>query len=169
MLPFREMLDMLLPPSVYYRRRIAEEVDAGEPELDLLPELVRRGSTAVDVGANQGFFSFALAQHAAQVVAFEPNPDYALSALKAAFDAGAKFLVLCDTNGGTLPEDAYRIVSEAKAKLPNANFGIHAHNDTEQAVAVSLAAVRGGAPGGVPALTVAIVVLGEISADRCAI
>ena len=71
MLPFREMLDMLLPPSVYYRRRIAEEVDAGEPELDLLPELVRRGSTAVDVGANQGFFSFALAQHAAQVVAFE--------------------------------------------------------------------------------------------------
>ena len=56
MLPFREMLDMLLPPSVYYRRRIAEEVDAGEPELDLLPELVRRGSTAVDVGANQGFF-----------------------------------------------------------------------------------------------------------------
>ena len=76
---------------------------------------------------------------------YKANPDYALSALKAAFDAGAKFLVLCDTNGGTLPEDAYRMVSEAKAKLPGANFGIHAHNDTEQAVAVSLAAVRGGA------------------------
>ena len=74
MLPFREMLTMLMPPSVYYRRRIAEEVDAGEPELDLLPELVRRGGTAVDVGANQGFFAFALAQHAGQVVAFEPNP-----------------------------------------------------------------------------------------------
>ena len=80
MLPFRELLTMLMPPSVYYRRRIAEEVDAGEPELDLLPELVRRGGTAVDVGANQGFFSFALAQHAGHVVAFEPNADYALFA-----------------------------------------------------------------------------------------
>ncbi len=80
MLPLPEMLTMLLPPSVYYRRRIAEEVDAGEPELDLLPELVRRSGTAVDVGANQGFFSFALAQHTGHVVAFEPNPDYALFA-----------------------------------------------------------------------------------------
>jgi FkbM family methyltransferase len=80
MLPFRELLTMLMPPSVYYRRRIAEEVDAGEPELALLPELVRRGGTAVDVGANQGFFSFALAGIAGQVVAFEPNPDYALFA-----------------------------------------------------------------------------------------
>ncbi len=54
------------------------------------------------------------------------------------------WIVLCDTNGGTLPEDVYRIVTEVKAKLPAANLGIHAHNDTEQAVAVSLAAVRGG-------------------------
>ena len=76
---------------------------------------------------------------------YRSNPDYALSALKAAFDAGARWLVLCDTNGGTLPEDAYRIVSEVKAKLPTANLGVHAHNDTEQAVAVSLAALRGGA------------------------
>jgi 2-isopropylmalate synthase len=73
------------------------------------------------------------------------NPDYALQCLKAAFDNGAKWLVLCDTNGGTMPEDVYRIVSEVKAKLPGAALGIHAHNDTEQAVAVSLAAVRGGA------------------------
>jgi FkbM family methyltransferase len=80
MLPFREQLAMLMPPSVYYRRRIAEEVDAGEPELALLPELVRRGGTAVDVGANQGFFSSALAEVAGRVVAFEPNPDYALFA-----------------------------------------------------------------------------------------
>jgi 2-isopropylmalate synthase len=53
--------------------------------------------------------------------------------------------VLCDTNGGTLPEDVYRIVSEVRSELPEAAFGVHAHNDTEQAVAVSLAAVRGGA------------------------
>jgi 2-isopropylmalate synthase len=76
---------------------------------------------------------------------FKANPDYALSALKAAHDAGARWLVLCDTNGGTLPEDAYRIVSEVKSKHPKFNLGIHAHNDTEQAVAVSLAALRGGA------------------------
>jgi 2-isopropylmalate synthase len=76
---------------------------------------------------------------------YRANPDYALSALKAAKDAGATTLVLCDTNGGTMPEDAYRIVSEVRAKLPNVTLGVHAHNDTEQAVAVSLAAIRGGA------------------------
>ena len=75
---------------------------------------------------------------------YKANPDYALSCLKAAHDAGARWLVLCDTNGGTLPEDVYRIVSEVKAKLPSANLGIHAHNDTEQAVAVSFAALSGG-------------------------
>jgi 2-isopropylmalate synthase len=76
---------------------------------------------------------------------YRANADYALSALRAAFDAGANWLVLCDTNGGTLPEDAYRIVSEVKAQLPKANLGVHAHNDTEQAVAVSFAALRAGA------------------------
>ncbi|MEI9886535.1 MAG: citramalate synthase [Rhizomicrobium sp.] len=76
---------------------------------------------------------------------YKANPDYALQCIKAAHDAGARWLVLCDTNGGTLPEDVYRIVSEVKAKLPAAALGIHAHNDTEQAVAVSLAALRGGA------------------------
>ena len=65
-------------------------------------------------------------------------------ASRAAHEAGAKWLVLCDTNGGTMPEDVYRIVSEVKAKLPGAALGIHAHNDTEQAVAVSLAAIRAG-------------------------
>ena len=76
---------------------------------------------------------------------YKANPDYALACIAAAHDAGAHWLVLCDTNGGTLPEDVYRIVSEVKAKLPAAALGIHAHNDTEQAVAVSLAALRGGA------------------------
>ncbi|MEJ0024431.1 MAG: citramalate synthase [Rhizomicrobium sp.] len=76
---------------------------------------------------------------------YKANPEYALACIGAAHEAGARWLVLCDTNGGTLPEDIYRIVSEVKAKLPNADLGIHAHNDTEQAVAVSLAALRGGA------------------------
>ena len=76
---------------------------------------------------------------------YRANPDYALACIRAAHDAGAKWIVLCDTNGGTMPEAAYAVVSAIKAKMPAANMGIHAHNDTEQAVAVSLAAVRGGA------------------------
>ena len=76
---------------------------------------------------------------------YKANAAYALDCLKAAKDSGARWLVLCDTNGGTMLEEVYRIVSEVKAKWPDAALGIHAHNDTEQAVAVSLAAVRGGA------------------------
>jgi len=76
---------------------------------------------------------------------YRANPEYALDCLKAAHDAGARWLVLCDTNGGTMPEDVYEIVEEVKIELPDAALGIHAHNDTEQAVAVSLAAVRAGA------------------------
>ena len=75
---------------------------------------------------------------------YKANPDYALACIRAAHDAGASWLVLCDTNGGTMPDDVYRIVSEVRAKLPSAALGIHAHNDTDQAVAVTLAAVRGG-------------------------
>jgi 2-isopropylmalate synthase len=76
---------------------------------------------------------------------YKANPDFAMECLRAAHDAGARWLVLCDTNGGTMPEDVYRTVSEVRAKLPAAALGIHAHNDTEQAVAVSLAAIRAGA------------------------
>ena len=76
---------------------------------------------------------------------YKANPDYALSCLRTAHEAGAKWLVLCDTNGGTMPQEAYAIVSAVKEKLPGAALGIHAHNDTEQAVAVSLAAIRAGA------------------------
>ena len=76
---------------------------------------------------------------------YKANPEYALECLRAAHGAGARWLVLCDTNGGSMLEDVSRIVSEVRAKLPDAALGIHAHNDTEQAVAVSLAAVRAGA------------------------
>jgi FkbM family methyltransferase len=76
-LPFRERLAMLAPPSWFYRRRIAEETRSGEPELAVLAELVPSGGTAVDIGANQGVFAYALSDIADRVVAFEPNPDYA--------------------------------------------------------------------------------------------
>jgi len=76
----REWLTMLMPPSVFYRRRIARETRTGEPELAVLAELVPRGGIAVDVGANVGFFAYALADIADRVVAFEPNPDYAFFA-----------------------------------------------------------------------------------------
>ena len=75
---------------------------------------------------------------------YKSNPDYALKCLKAAFDQGAKWIVLCDTNGGTLPHEVAKIVSEVTKHIPGENLGIHAHNDTENAVANSLAAVQAG-------------------------
>jgi FkbM family methyltransferase len=79
-LPLVEKLSLLLPPTLYYRRRIAREIRTGEPELGALAQLVGRGGTAIDVGANQGFYAFALARIADRVVAFEPNPDYVMFA-----------------------------------------------------------------------------------------
>ncbi|MCP4329119.1 MAG: citramalate synthase [Alphaproteobacteria bacterium] len=76
---------------------------------------------------------------------YNANPDYALSCIKAAYDAGARWIVLCDTNGGTLPDDIERIVAKVVALIPGDHLGIHCHNDTENAVANSLAAVRAGA------------------------
>jgi 2-isopropylmalate synthase len=76
---------------------------------------------------------------------YKANPAYALACARAAYDAGARWVVLCDTNGGTLPEEVEVIVSEVARTIPGAHLGIHAHNDTEQAVANSLAAVRAGA------------------------
>ena len=75
---------------------------------------------------------------------YKSNPDYALKCLKAAFDQEAKWIVLCDTNGGTLPHEVAKIVSEVTKHIPGENLGIHAHNDTENAVANSLAAVQAG-------------------------
>ncbi|AXT34239.1 citramalate synthase [Phaeobacter sp. LSS9] len=77
---------------------------------------------------------------------YKDNPDYALAACGAALEAGARWVVLCDTNGGTLPGDVGRIVAEViAAGLPGDHLGIHTHNDTENAVACSLAAVDAGA------------------------
>jgi 2-isopropylmalate synthase len=76
---------------------------------------------------------------------YKANRAYALACAKAAHDAGARWVVLCDTNGGTLPEEVEAIVAEVAQTIPGDHLGIHAHNDTEQAVANSLAAVRAGA------------------------
>ena len=77
---------------------------------------------------------------------YKANPDYALLAVRAAYEAGARWIVLCDTNGGALPHDVERIVGAVIASgIPGDHIGIHCHNDSDSAVANSLAAVRAGA------------------------
>ena len=76
---------------------------------------------------------------------FKDNPDYALACAKAAHEAGARWVVLCDTNGGTLPREISEIVSKVAESIPGSQLGIHCHNDTENAVANSLAAIDAGA------------------------
>ena len=77
---------------------------------------------------------------------FKANPDYALACARTAFEAGARWIVLCDTNGGTLPSEVRAIVGQViAAGIPGGHLGIHAHDDTGQAVANSLAAVEAGA------------------------
>ena len=76
---------------------------------------------------------------------YKAKPAYALACAQAAYEEGARWVVLCDTNGGTLPHEVERIVGEVCAKIPGDHVAIHAHNDTEQAVANSFAAVRAGA------------------------
>ena len=76
---------------------------------------------------------------------YKGNRAYALAVATTAYKAGARWVVLCDTNGGTLPHEIAEIVSEVAAHVPGAHLGIHTHNDTENAVANTLAAVRAGA------------------------
>ena len=76
---------------------------------------------------------------------YKSNPGYALDCVKAALDSGARWVVLCDTNGGTLPEELGRIVREViAAGVPGGKLGIHTHNDTENAVGCTLAAIDAG-------------------------
>lgn len=76
---------------------------------------------------------------------YRNRPDYALKCLQAALEAGADRLVLCDTNGGTLPHELAAIVAAVRNYLPGSLTGIHSHNDSECGVANALAAVREGA------------------------
>lgn len=75
---------------------------------------------------------------------YKDNPEFALQCLQAALDGGARWVVLCDTNGGTLPHEISAIVSKVVAKVPGERLGIHCHDDTGNAVANSLAAVLAG-------------------------
>ena len=76
---------------------------------------------------------------------FAADPGYALSCLEAALGAGARWIVLCDTNGGRLPHEIAKAVEKVQTVVPSEKLGIHTHNDTENAVANTLAAVRAGA------------------------
>jgi 2-isopropylmalate synthase len=73
------------------------------------------------------------------------DPDYPLACLDAARRSGARWIVLCDTNGGRLPHEIGAVVERVAGRIPPDQLGIHAHNDTENAVANTLAAVRAGA------------------------
>jgi len=75
---------------------------------------------------------------------FKANPDHALDVARAAYESGARWVVLCDTNGGTLPHEVEAIVRAVTEVVPGDHLGIHAHDDTGQAVANSLAAVHAG-------------------------
>ncbi|WP_339823254.1 citramalate synthase [Paenibacillus sp. FSL R7-0163] len=76
---------------------------------------------------------------------YKNNPEYAAAVLSKAREAGADWLVMCDTNGGTLPYEIHEIVTALNQQLPGANFGIHTHNDCELAVANALSAIGAGA------------------------
>ncbi len=74
------------------------------------------------------------------------DPDYAIRVARTAYDAGARWIVLCDTNGGSLPDSVKRATADViEAGIPGDHLGIHCHNDTEHAIANTLAAVDVGA------------------------
>ena len=75
---------------------------------------------------------------------FAANPDYALACIRVAADAGAEYVVLCDTNGGSLPVDVFNATHRAVQEA-STSVGVHCHNDAEVAVANSIAAVQAGA------------------------
>ena len=77
---------------------------------------------------------------------YKANPGYALDCAKAAYDAGARWIVLCDTNGGTLPHEVHEITKAViAAGIPGDHLGIHTHDDTGNAVACTLAGIDAGA------------------------
>ena len=117
------------------RARRARDHAGGEPRLDPRQRARRQGRRAARCCSTASISS----------TATRPIRNYALACAKAAYDEGARWVVLCDTNGGTLPHEVEAIVGEVVKHIPGDHLGIHAHNDTEQAVANSLAAVRAGA------------------------
>lgn len=118
--------------------RQAREVLGISPEENLL--LIQE---SVECLTRRGMEVFLDAEHFFD--GYRDNPEYALQALRCAWQAGATCLTLCDTNGGTLPFDLAQAVREVRASLPpEARLAIHCHNDADCAVAGSLAAIRSG-------------------------
>ncbi|HEX5790702.1 MAG TPA: citramalate synthase [Luteolibacter sp.] len=76
---------------------------------------------------------------------YKDSPEHAMRTLEAAAEAGASCLVLCDTNGGSLPSEIMQISLEVRKRIPGTALGIHTHNDCELGVANAIAAVKGGA------------------------
>jgi len=108
-----------------------------------LDEAVAMVSDSVEFLHGAGLEVFLDAEHFFD--GYRNNPEFALRVLRAAHEAGATRLVLCDTNGGTLPHLVDQTVAEVRSALPDAGLGVHFHNDTGCAVANALAAVRQGA------------------------
>ena len=75
---------------------------------------------------------------------YKHDKSFAIDCLRSAFEAGARWVVLCDTNGGTLPNEIYDIISDVIKYIPGDHLGIHAHNDTDNAIANSLSAINAG-------------------------
>ncbi|WGF88150.1 citramalate synthase [Marinivivus vitaminiproducens] len=109
----------------------------------------------VDLAENRAMIADSLAEaarYAHEVIfdaehffdGFKADPAYALACLEAAAETGARWLVLCDTNGGTLPDEIRAIVAEVASRIDPSRLGIHTHNDTETAVAGTLAALSAG-------------------------
>lgn len=107
-----------------------------------LGEGVRMVAESIEFLTDHGHKVFFDAEHFFD--GFRANPDFALSVLKAAAEAGAERLVLCDTNGGTLPEDIIDTIDTIHRSMPGSGVGVHFHNDAGTAVASSLSAVRAG-------------------------
>ncbi len=116
----------------------AKEALRIDPQVNL--EIIENSVAFLDAECDTVFFD---AEHFFD--SYKSNADYALAVLKKASEGGAKGLILCDTNGGTLPSEIYSIVKSVKKEFPNALLGIHAHNDCEMAVANSIAAIEAGA------------------------
>jgi 2-isopropylmalate synthase len=107
-----------------------------------LDENLRMIADSVAYCCSQGREVFYDAEHFFD--GYRANPDYALNTLRAAAAAGAGVVILCDTNGGTMPERVAEVVQTVRREL-GCEIGIHCHNDCELAVANTLAAVRAGA------------------------
>ncbi|MFO1040010.1 MAG: citramalate synthase [Geminicoccaceae bacterium] len=134
-------------------------IKAGAPVITLVGKTSARqvhGALGVDLDENLRMLGDSLEEagrHADEAIfdaehffdGFKEDPDYALACLDTALAANARWVVLCDTNGGTLPHEVASIVRKVATRVPPERLGIHTHNDTENAVANSLAAVREGA------------------------